>query len=81
MLKLKKIHDGGGRHSDYKKSKIASLTDRHRPALSSLPNKTANSIKQNWNQFLLVVKVTAVKQQMSKFYPQYAQTITFTTGH
>jgi len=27
-------------------------------------------MKQNWNQFLLVVKATAVKQQISKFYPQ-----------
>jgi len=26
-------------------------------------------IKQNWNQFLLVVKATALKQQISKFYP------------
>jgi len=27
-------------------------------------------IKQNWNQFLLVVKATALKQQISNFYPQ-----------
>ena len=26
-------------------------------------------IKQNWNQFLLVVKATALKQQISNFYP------------
>jgi len=29
-----------------------------------------NIIKQNWNQFLLVVKATALKQQISNFYPQ-----------
>ena len=33
-------------------------------------NKTANIIKQNWNQFLLVVKAAALKQQISKFYLQ-----------
>ena len=27
-------------------------------------------IKQNWNKFLLVVKATALKQQISKCYPQ-----------
>ena len=69
ILKLKKNHDGGGRYSE-KNRKIASLTDCDHPALSILPNKTANIIKQNWNQFLLVVKVTALKQQISKFYPQ-----------
>jgi len=31
-------------------------------------------IKQNWNQFLLVVKATALKQQISKFYPQIQRT-------
>jgi len=30
--------------------------------------------KQNWNQFLLVVKATALKQQVSKFYPQIQRT-------
>ena len=29
-----------------------------------------NILKQNWNQFLIVVKVAALKQQVSKFYPQ-----------
>jgi len=29
-----------------------------------------NIIKQNWNQFLLVVKATTLKQQISNFYPQ-----------
>ena len=32
--------------------------------------------KQNWIQFLLVVKVTALKQQISKFYPQIQLAIT-----
>jgi len=31
-------------------------------------------IKQNWNQFLLVVKATHLKQQISKFYPQIQRT-------
>jgi len=31
-------------------------------------------IKQNWNQFLFVVKATALKQQISKFYPQIQHT-------
>jgi len=41
--------------------------DRRHPTISVLPNKTANIIKQNWNQFLLVVKATALKQQIAKF--------------
>jgi len=45
------------------------LTDRH-----NLPNKTANIIKQNWNQFLLVVKATTLKQKMSNFYLQILST-------
>jgi len=36
-----------------KNRKIASLTDRNHHTLCILPNKTANIIKQNWNQFLL----------------------------
>ena len=32
------------------------------------------NIKQNWNQFLIVVKATALKQQISKFYPQIQRT-------
>ena len=43
-------------------------------ALHILPNKTANVIKQNWNQFLLVVKATALKQQISQFYSQILST-------
>jgi len=31
-------------------------------------------IKQNWNQFLLVVKATALKQQISNFSPQIQRT-------
>jgi len=31
-------------------------------------------IKQNWNQFLLVVKATALKQQISNLYPQIQRT-------
>jgi len=31
-------------------------------------------IKQNWNQFLFIVKVTALKQQNHKFYPQIQRT-------
>ena len=54
--------------------KTASLTDLHHHTLLSLSNKTANIIKQNWNQFLLVVKATAPKQQISKFYPQILST-------
>jgi len=34
----------------------------------------ADIIKQNWNQFLLVVKATALKQQISKFYTQILST-------
>jgi len=30
--------------------------------------------KTNWNRFLLVVKGTALKQQLSKFYPQTLNT-------
>jgi len=69
ILKLKKIMTVAANILKINR-KIASLTDRHHPTLSVLPNKTANIIKQNWNQFLLVVKVTALKQQISKFYPQ-----------
>jgi len=31
-------------------------------------------VKPNWNQFLLVIKATALKQQISKFYPQIQRT-------
>ena len=43
-------------------------------ALHILPNKTENIIKQNWNQFLLIVKATALKQQISQFYSQILST-------
>ena len=35
---------------------------------------TYNFIKQNWLQFLLFVKVTALKQQIAEFYPQIHRT-------
>ena len=57
-----------------KNRKIACFTDRHYHTLSILPDKTGNIIKQNWNQFLLVVKANAVKQQMPIFYPQILST-------
>jgi len=44
------------------------------PGLKQAPNMLAcipsgtNIMKQNWNQFLLGAKATALKQQMSKFY-------------
>jgi len=50
------------------------LTDRRHSTLSILPNKAANIIKQNWNQFLLVIIAAALKQQISKFYPQILST-------
>ena len=43
-------------------------------ALHILPNKTANIIKTKLNQFLLVVKATALKQQISQFYSQILST-------
>ena len=43
-------------------------------AFHTLPNKTANIINQNWNQFLFVVKATALKQQISQFYSQILST-------
>jgi len=39
-------------------------------AAAAAANITEILSKQNWNQFLLVVKVTTLKQQISKFYPQ-----------
>ena len=67
----------------WKNLRIASVTDRHHPALSILPNKTANIIKQKWNQFLLVVKATALKQQISNFYLEILsiEAFTFVIGH
>jgi len=43
------------------------FTHHYHCTLSILPNKTINIIKQNYNQFLLVVKATALEQQLSKF--------------
>ena len=45
-----------------KSRNVASLTDRHHPTLSIIPNKTAYIIEQNWNQFLLITTATALKQ-------------------
>jgi len=42
------------------------LTDQHHATLPIFHNKIADVIKQNWNQFLLVVKVTVKKLQISK---------------
>jgi len=39
-------------------------------SLSKKLIKTGSIIKQNWNQLLLVLKATALKQQITKFYPQ-----------
>jgi len=36
------------------------FTNRHYATLPILLNKTANIIMQNWNQFLLVVKASAL---------------------
>jgi len=66
ILKLNKNHDGGGRYSG-KKWKHASLCDCKHFRLFILTNKTANIIKQSWNPLLLIVKATALKQQISKF--------------
>jgi len=52
-VEMLKIHDGGNRNS-------TRLTGRRHPTLSILRNKTANIIKQNWDQFLLVVKATSL---------------------
>ena len=60
----------------WKSLKIAKLTDRHHLTISILPNKTTNIIKHNWNQFLLVAKATALKQQILKFYRQILSTKT-----
>ena len=59
------------------------FTHHYHYTLSILPNRTTNIIKQKWNQFLLVVKATALKQQISKFYPQIPSidAFTFMTGH
>jgi len=53
--------------------RTATFSDHH-PTPLILPHKTANIIKQNWNQFLLVVKATALEQQISNFYPQILST-------
>jgi len=52
-----------------KNRKTANLTDLHHNA-PIWPDKMANIIKQNRNQFLLVVATTTLKQQISKFHLQ-----------
>ena len=44
----------------FRNRKIESLTDWHHAYAFYLPNKTANIIKQNWNQFHFLVKATAL---------------------
>ena len=48
--------------------------DRSSSFYTLLRDKTANIIKQRWNQFLLVLKATALKQQISKFYLEILST-------
>jgi len=57
--------------------KVASSTDRNHLTLSVLTNKTVNIILRNWNQFLLLVKATSLKQQISKFCTQILSTEVF----
>ena len=44
------------------------------PAIEMLHMTGSRKLKQNWNQFLLVVKATAQKQQISNSYPQSQRT-------
>ena len=62
---------------DFRGARKTSVTDLHHLTPLILSNKTANIIKQNWNQFLLVVNATALKQQISNFYPQILSTEAF----
>jgi len=49
------------------------LTNRHHATLhhSILPNETANIIKQNWNQFLLVVKAATLISKYQNFIHKF----------
>jgi len=58
----------------WKNGNYASFSHHYHCTLSILLNKTANIIRQNWNQLLLVVKATALKPQISKFYSQILDT-------
>jgi len=40
-----------------------------KPLITILTHKTAILYRQNWFQFLFVVKATTLKQQTSKLYP------------
>jgi len=62
----------------YQRPRLVVMHTASLPIPTILPNKTANIIKQNWNQFLLVVKATALKREISKFYSQILST--FVTG-
>jgi len=42
--------------------------------LTIIRNKTANIISKKWLQFLSLLKAVALKQQISKFYPQILST-------
>jgi len=54
------MHDGDGRHSDQKMKNGQFDLSSSSYTFYFTYNKTANIIKQNWNQFLLVVKATAL---------------------
>jgi len=63
-VEILKLQDGGGPYSE-NKLKNCHFTDRYHRTLSISPNKTADIIKQNCNQFPFLVKATAWKQQIS----------------
>jgi len=56
--------------------RVATLNEQHmcQDIINMRSNVYAKIIKQNWNQFLLVVKATTLKQQISKFYRQIQRT-------
>jgi len=41
------------------------------PVIINLPNKLQMLCKQNWLQFLFIVKACALKQRTSEFYMQF----------
>ena len=52
------------------------LNDQHHATLPIFRNKIADVIKQNWNQFLLDVKATVKKLQISKIFYIYERPLT-----
>jgi len=56
------------------KFKMVASQHFKKPLITILTNKTAILYRQNWFQFLFVVKATTLKQQTSKFYPQIIST-------